>query len=120
MRLINAEQAAGHPARSQLTRSLGSEMVVQADVFRDDLAPGDAFLLCSDGLWDTVGSRDIGEIITAHTSGNTLQLAAEQLVALALDRGSADNVTAVVVRVSSALQMAAALSKRALFRRGRP
>src|SRR5436305_57245 len=50
MKLITPEQAATHPSRSLLTRSLGGEPVVQVDVNRHPVGRGDAFVLCSDGL----------------------------------------------------------------------
>ncbi len=56
MRLISAEQAANHPARSQLTRSLGGDPFVQVDLVRQAIQRHDTLVLCSDGLWDVVGA----------------------------------------------------------------
>jgi serine/threonine protein phosphatase PrpC len=103
MRLITPEQAAHHPARSQLTRSLGGEPAVQVDLVRQDLAAGDAFVLCSDGLWDLVSRKEIADAVAGGTSE-----AAESMIATVLDRGAPDNVTAVVVRVVEGYPIAAA------------
>lgn len=95
MRLITPEQAAHHPARSQLTRSLGGEPAVQVDLVQASLAIGDTFVLCSDGLWDLVSRRDIADAVKASPAE-----AAEYLIGAALDRGAPDNVTVVVVRIT--------------------
>jgi serine/threonine protein phosphatase PrpC len=97
MRLITPEQAAHHPARSQLTRSLGAAPGVQVDIVRAPLHKSDAFVLCSDGVWDLV-SRP--EIANACAIGSSPATAAEQLIALALERGAPDNVSALVVNVT--------------------
>jgi PPM family protein phosphatase len=116
MKLITAEQAARHPARSQLTRSLGAGLVVQIDLVRDRVEVGDTFILCTDGLWDEVGNAEIASLFAADRQTSRLD-AADRLVALAIERGSADNVTAVVVTVLSALPEKPASDKRSLFRR---
>jgi protein phosphatase len=96
MRLITPEQAKTHPARSELTRSLGSAPGVQVDIVRTPVGRGDALVLCSDGLWDLVSRH---EIATACELDDTAEVA-EQLIAWALERGAHDNVTALVVRVT--------------------
>ena len=103
MRLITPEQAASHPARSQLTRSLGGEPGVQVDLFRNPLLPGDAFVLCSDGIWDLVSRAEIAQAVSLPTAED----AAERMVGLALDRGAPDNVTVVAVQMSRHLTTAA-------------
>jgi PPM family protein phosphatase len=117
MRLITPEQAANHPARSQLTRSLGFTPSVQVDLVRADLLPDDAFVLCSDGLWDLVSRADIAEAVATAPPDE----AAETLLAQALERGAPDNVTVVVVRVLTELPAAQASSRPRLsfFRRQR-
>ena len=103
MRLITPEQAANHPARSQLTRSLGGEPGVQVDLFRNPLLPGDAFVLCSDGVWDLVSRKEIAEAVSLPIAEDT----AERLVGLALERGAPDNVTVLVVHMSKDLKVQA-------------
>jgi serine/threonine protein phosphatase PrpC len=94
MKLISQEQAADHPARYALTRSLGAELIVRADIGRETSMDGDAYLLCSDGLWSKV---DTGEIAAALRFDS--QSAAQQLVALAVERGGEDNASALAVRI---------------------
>jgi protein phosphatase len=100
MRLITPEQAKNHPARSQLSRSLGGEPAVQVDIVRNPLVPSDAFVLCCDGVWDLVSMR---EIALACAKGPVE--AAEEIIAMALDRGAHDNVTVVVVVMSADIPM---------------
>jgi protein phosphatase len=95
MRMITAEQAAEHPARHALTRSLGAELITRTDVRQEPMAAGDSFMLCTDGLW---GKVDLPEIRAALQSDD-LDAACERLVAMAADRGGEDNATVVTVRV---------------------
>jgi serine/threonine protein phosphatase PrpC len=122
MKLISPEQAANHPARSQLTRTVGNDTIVQIDIVRDSIAAGDTFVLCSDGLWGEVATQEI--LAVARRLGTapiaTSVAAADALVGMAVEREAADNVTAVVVHVSSGLPIPAAPAKRrSPFRWGR-
>lgn len=121
MRLLTPEQAAAHPARSQLTRSLGGDLTVQVDLIRQPIATHDTFVLCSDGLWDAVSRAEIanwaGAIGTEKVP--TPAECAQGLLGLALEREAPDNVTVVVIRVSSDRPIPAAGARRSLFRRGR-
>jgi len=96
MRLITPEQAANHPSRSELTRSLGAAPGVQVDVVRTPISRGDVLMLCSDGLWDLVSRQEIAQA----SALDSVDDAAEQLVAWALERGAPDNVTVLVVRIA--------------------
>ena len=119
MRLITPEQAANHPARSMLTRSLGGEPAVQVDIVETDVARDDVFILCSDGLWDAVARTELGTIVAGalRDPAPTAVQAADALVDLALKRDTADNVTAAVVHVTSDRPIPAAGGRRSLFRR---
>ena len=117
MKLISPEQAAQHPARSQLTRSLGSAPLVQIDLVREQWEVGDSFIICSDGVWDEVGNADMAAVISSAGDDCSLAVAASQLVSMAIERGSPDNVTAVVVTVTSAIPLVRGPERRSLFRR---
>jgi protein phosphatase len=119
--LLNPEQAASHPGRSMVTRTVGTDPAVQVDLVRQATEAGDTFVLCSDGLWDVVARHEIGEVTAAigTESVRTVVDAADRLVQLALDRGTPDNVTVLVVRVTSDRPVPAAAGRRGLFRRGR-
>jgi protein phosphatase len=68
---------------------------VQVDTFQSDCVPGDAFLLCSDGLHGYLESEEIPELM-ALGGGRAVQA----LLDLANERGGRDNITAVVVEVT--------------------
>jgi protein phosphatase len=97
MRMITPEQAAEHPARHALTRSLGAELITRTDVRQEPLAVWDGFLLCTDGLW---GKVDLPEIRAALTADD-LDASCRTLVDLSVERGGEDNATVVMVRVLS-------------------
>ena len=119
-RLLSPEQAAKHPARSQLTRSLGGEPAVQVELSKTDIARDDVLLLCSDGLWDVVSRTEIAdEALALGRDAAPLPTAmVENLVDLALKRGAPDNVTCLVIRITSDRPIPAAPAKRGFFRRG--
>jgi protein phosphatase len=119
--LLTPEQASTHPARSMITRTVGSEPVVQVDLVRQDTEAGDTFVLCSDGLWDVVGRAEIADAATSIGTQPvaTVADAADQLIELALSRKTPDNVTILVVRVMTDRPIPAAGNRRGLFRRGR-
>ena len=119
MKLITPEQAAMHPARSQLTRSLGGDPIVQVDLVTTDLAEHDTFVLCSDGLWDSVSRQEITDVVRriGDDTVPTPVAAADMLVDLALKRDAPDNVTVVVVRVTSSRPIPPAGTRRGFFRR---
>lgn len=99
--LLAVADAAGHPQRNVVTRALGAEDEVEADVWLVPLHGRQTFLLCSDGLTKELGDDEIARIIVFHDQqiarepdGPTL---AERLVGAALAAGGHDNVTVVVV-----------------------
>lgn len=83
--------------RNQLLRCIGGGMPVEPpDLAVLDLAVGDRFLLCSDGLWGVVPEARVRDLLLP-TRG--VGASAEALVAAALAFGGPDNATAVVVDV---------------------
>lgn len=80
--------------RSMLYRSLGQEDDTGPDTLDFTLAPGDRFLLCSDGLWDDLDPQVIAHTLAEATDPGDC---GDALVALANDAGGSDNSTAVVI-----------------------
>jgi PPM family protein phosphatase len=116
MRLITPEQARSHPARSMLTRSLGAEPLVQVDVVRVPTREDDVLVLCTDGLWDVVSREEIAAAVSA-----TPREACDALIDLAVTRGAPDNVSALVIHVTSPLPIPTGPrrpGRRTLWRRG--
>jgi protein phosphatase len=83
-----------------ITRFVGDPRGVQADLFVEVLRPGDHLLLCSDGLTRHVEPAEIAATLAAK--GQTLDAAADALVALANSRGGEDNVTVVLYAARAA------------------
>jgi protein phosphatase len=94
---ITREEAETHPHRNVITRALGAEDGVDADVVHIDLRDGDVVLLCSDGLSSYVPEAAIAEVLA---QSDTLEAAAKGLVSLANGAGGVDNVTVVLARVA--------------------
>lgn len=77
-----------------VTRALGMEHIT-LDMAIEDLAPGDTYLLCTDGLHDCVGED---EMLTIVRGAGTLERACVELIESALRRGGHDNATVALVR----------------------
>ena len=94
---LSSQEARHHPARNILTRAVGSQEEVEADLVELDLRPGDILLLCSDGLTTMAEDADILKVVLAHPDDP--EAASRALVDLANERGGDDNVTVVLGRV---------------------
>lgn len=94
--LITPDQARKAKNKNVITRALGVFPSVLVDLLYIQLAPGDALLLCSDGLHGYVGAPEMIEPVASGKAGGT-----EALVDRANKRGGRDNITALVVRVDS-------------------
>jgi len=92
---ITAEDAKTHRYRNVLYKYLGSrDGATGGTAVEVTPKSGDRFLLCSDGLTDGLQDSQIAELLKSHDDPQTL---AEILVDAALEGGSRDNITALVV-----------------------
>lgn len=89
------EEQRGDLPRNVITRALGMQDNVEIDVTAHAVSPGDAFILCSDGLSGMISDQDILEQVRSEPN---VEQACRRLVNLANQNGGEDNVTAVVVR----------------------
>jgi protein phosphatase len=94
---ITREQARYALNRNVLTRAVGIDPLVAADIHTAAVEPGDVFLLCSDGLTDMLGDDDIEAILRSFTDAP--HTAADHLVQAANDAGGLDNISVVVGRI---------------------
>lgn len=101
---VLAEQQALNPAnanklgmefRHVLTRAMGTEDSVNADIFELQCFKDDILVISSDGLSDKALPEEILELVDR----NGLKTACQRLVNLANDRGGDDNITTIVLKV---------------------
>jgi serine/threonine protein phosphatase PrpC len=100
--LVSAQEAGESSTRHILSRSLGTEMVVNVETNDHQLYPGDILLQCSDGLH---GSVEASEMAALCSHGMDLVGAAEKLVALANGRDGSDNISVQLIRVRDVERM---------------
>lgn len=94
---ITAEEAEHHPHRGLLYKALtGSELEV--DTFTRSLPKQGMLFLCSDGLWGAVPPEKLQERLADPTL--TLQEKADVLIHDAIQGGSTDNITAIIIQFS--------------------
>jgi protein phosphatase len=106
---ISAEEAAGHPQRSVVTRVLQGRPV-DPTFSVSAVKAGDRYLICSDGLSNVVGADSIEATLRERTEPDDC---AEHLLRLVLREGAPDNVTVVVADV-----VAQPVRRLGYFRRG--
>lgn len=98
---LTYEEAKTFPMRNVITRAVGIDGDVVADISSINPAPGRAdapryILLCSDGLSGVVSGEEIAEIVRGEGS---LKEKAEDLVTAAHYEGAPDNITVVLVEL---------------------
>jgi len=82
--------------KNAMTRAVGVYEHVEVDILDFEILPGDAFLLCSDGLYDYLDDAEI----TNNLALTNIEDIPGRFIDLANSRGGKDNVTALVVQVS--------------------
>ena len=101
------EEAAENTPKNLVTRALGIEEKVEVDVQEQDSAPGEIYLLCSDGLNDMVDDEEIHLTLSKYSAN--LVGAASELVRLANKKGGKDNISVVFVRPQTAVSGASGI-----------
>lgn len=97
--IISVTDARSSQNKNLVTRAVGIDAKVTAEVHVHDVLVGDLYLFCSDGLNDMVEDQDIQSVLYAMQSN--LPLAADQLVQMANDNGGRDNVSVILVRAKA-------------------
>jgi serine/threonine protein phosphatase PrpC len=100
---ITAAQAAQSPMRNLITRAIGSQATVEADIQSHRPQPNDVYLLASDGLTHEVEDEDISKILAAipkPPTAKSLTAACEALITAANRNGGRDNITVLLVAVT--------------------
>jgi protein phosphatase len=96
--IITEAEAAKHPLRNVVTRSLGSDPAPTPDVWVFPPHPGERFVVCSDGL---SGELPLERIHALVSEFDDPQECAEALVSAAVEAGGRDNVSVVVVALDA-------------------
>lgn len=96
--VLSPDQACNHPMSNVLTRALGTDQEPRVDIYSLP-APvaGDAFVLCSDGLWGYIDDDEMGSLVAR----NTARMASEILInrARARSQGNGDNCSIAIVKL---------------------
>lgn len=92
---LERNEARTHLKKNIITRAVGVEESVVADIFQIDIQEGDKLLLCSDGLSNMVEDYDIKKIVTGNEN---VEDAVLQLVNLANANGGKDNISVVLIQ----------------------
>ncbi|MBL8401703.1 MAG: Stp1/IreP family PP2C-type Ser/Thr phosphatase [Candidatus Accumulibacter sp.] len=102
--LISAAEARYSLQRNLVTRAVGIEAEVEAEIHVHPVRPGDVYLLCSDGLYDLVEEVEIHYALEMHAVN--LECSAAKLIQMANDNGGNDNISVVVIKVLHAFPAA--------------
>lgn len=94
MGAITEEEAEGHPQSNVITRAIGVDEEGLVDLAVFNVQVGDIFLLCSDGLHNSVDQRHIRQLLSEFDA----QQAADSLIAASLENGAPDNVSVIVIK----------------------
>ena len=93
---LTPEQARSYPGKNLITRAIGTEAVVECDIFHRRTRNGECLLLCTDGLSNLVDEQ---EILFEVVHGANRQSSCERLLEIAKNRGAPDNVTCVLIEI---------------------
>ena len=95
---VSEEEMGTHPDQNRLTQSLGGDAIPLPDFGNDSIQAHDAFLVCSDGLWETIPQEEMAAALAAKKLGDD---GARHLAERAFDRAKpkSDNITVALLRV---------------------
>lgn len=96
--ILSAQDAKNHKLKNIITRSVGYQEEVNADLFYLDLKAGDLLVMCTDGLTNLVEDSFILDVVKSNPTN--LELSCQQLVLRANERGGDDNITVVICHYS--------------------
>lgn len=94
--MLDPNDAEKHESSNIVTRAVGVAETLEVDSSAGEAAPGDIFLLGSDGLTRLVGDDELLEVLVS----SPLETAADSLIETVLERGAPDNVSLVITQLS--------------------
>ena len=99
---LTAEEARNHPRKNVITRCIGTEASFEPDVFYTRWNPRDLAILCSDGLTDALREEDMLDLVRQEEDLDALCRA---MADSAFAKGSADNISLVLVRNEGGVEL---------------
>ena len=93
---LTPERARTYPGKNFITRAIGTEPVVDCDVFHRKVERGDCLLLCSDGVSNMMDDQ---EILFEVAHGVNKQHCCQRLLDIAKNRGAPDNATSILISI---------------------
>jgi protein phosphatase len=93
---IGESEVNSHPQRNILTRAVGLQSNVEADIYRWNVEKGDVILLCCDGLWSSLDRDRIKHFISRKKNAQEI---VDELVKEANESDGSDNISAVLVKL---------------------
>lgn len=93
---LSEREAEAHPLKSVITRALGTEPSVKADISMIKVQKGDRLLLCTDGLTGMVRDSEIAEILASQYDP---EKTCQRLIDKANARGGLDNITVILIDI---------------------
>ena len=93
---LSPEVARTYPGKNFITRAIGTESLVECDLYHLDVKKGDYLLLCSDGLSNMMDEQ---EMLFEIVHGVKKQHCCQRLLNIAKNRGAPDNVTSILIMI---------------------
>ena len=93
---LTPELARTYPGKNFITRAIGTETMVECDLYHLEVRKGDYLLLCSDGLSNTMDEQ---EMLFEIVHGVKKQHCCQRLLNIAKNRGAPDNVTSILIMI---------------------
>lgn len=95
--ILTEDEAKSSRLKNIITRSVGFQEDVEADIDIRAVREGDRYLLCSDGLSNMMDDEEIRDIVTT----NGPEDACKRLVDIANERGGDDNITVIIAEIEA-------------------
>ncbi len=95
MGMITKEEALTHPNKNVITRAVGTEDTIAADIFKGKIKNNEIILICSDGLSNMVSDDIIAQTLNEYESTKDIT---KSLVSLANENGGRDNITVITIK----------------------
>ena len=93
---LSPEVVRTYSGKNFITRAIGTESMVECDLYHLDVRKGDYLLLCSDGLSNTMDEQ---EMLFEIVHGVKKQHCCQRLLNIAKNRGAPDNVTSILIMI---------------------